>query len=547
MTLLRRNRRRRWLQAWVAGLLVAPGVLLVAGRGGAAPELGNYNGTVSATALHLQAGSSAFPNFVTGAVDNHYPLAAARLDSSPNAEAFSSPLDTGPLGQTIAGAGSQNQPQYADVRCPPQCDDKPVTVGGQPGPFSSSQATDHKALAVGQAGGVSLGGGAPAPPAPPPKNDTGTPLPANATAAPPAAPPAPSADPRPTLPTMDSGRAAALRTALLAWRARFLTADDARRYPMPVAGAPDGVGGDTARSEARLDGSALVLDGTSSVGQAVLGGGALVLRDVNVHVTVTNDGTPKKTVAVNVGSAEVGGTPVTIGADGVSVNGQAVPGLGGAGPQASAALNQALGAAGVEVRSLAPAERATDHQLTLDAVGVLVRFAPASPAPGVPAQFTTMALGEVFADSLAVPGEAGGGLSDGLGDIGVGGGGASGSVTSPSDTGTTAGPSDGSGALGTASGAGPAFASGANSLGGGSSSGSALGSGSSGSAPGSGSALAGSRSPSAGRSSRLASPAASRRVLGHDKPTKLLLLYLLWQSLVIGTVASLYLWRKAAA
>ena len=40
------------------------------------------------------------------------------------------------------------------------------------------------------------------------------------------------------------------------------------------------------------------------------------------------------------------------------------------------------------------------------------------------------------------------------------------------------------------------------------------------------------------------SPAGSLRP---DKPTKLLLLYLLWQSLVIGTVASLYLWRKAAA
>ena len=36
-------------------------------------------------------------------------------------------------------------------------------------------------------------------------------------------------------------------------------------------------------------------------------------------------------------------------------------------------------------------------------------------------------------------------------------------------------------------------------------------------------------------------------LVAHDKPTKLLLLYLLWQSLVIGTVASLYLWRKAAA
>ena len=522
------DRRRRWLQAGVAALLVAPGVFLLAGRGGAAQELGNYNGTVNATAVHLQAGSTAFPNFATGAVDNHYPLAVARLDSSPNAEAYSSPLDTGPLGQTIAGAGSQNQPQYADVRCPPQCDDKPVTVGAPPGPFSSSQAADHKAVASGQSGGTSSGGGGGAPglPAPPPKSTS----------------------------LLDAGRAATLRTALLAWRAQYLTTDDALRYPMPAAGAPDGVSGDTARSEARLDGATLVIDGTSAVGRLVLGGGALVLNDVSVHVTVTNDGSPKKTVAVNVGSAEVGGTPVTIGADGVSVNGQAVPGLAEVGPQASAALNQALGKAGLEVRSLAPAQQATDHQLTLDAAGVVIRFAPASPAPGVPAQFTAMAVGEVFADSLAVPGEAGGSLDDGLGGVGGGGDLGSGGVTPPSES--SSGPADQSGAAGTAAPPAPSFASDVNSAAGGSSSGLSGSSGSvsgggsalgAGSAPGAGSALGSGGAPSAGRTSRLASPAAARRTIGHDKPTKLLLLYLLWQSLMIGTVASLYLWRKAGA
>ncbi|MDQ1517238.1 MAG: hypothetical protein QOE80_3068 [Actinomycetota bacterium] len=532
--------RRRRVQAGLAALLVAPTVLVFAGRGGAAAELGNYNGTVSATAVHAQAGSSAFPNFATGAVDNHYPLAAARLDSSPNAQAYSSPLDTGPLGQTVAASGQQNQPQYADTRCPPQCDDKPVTIGGQPGPFASSQTTDHKAIATAQSGGVALGGGAPAPPggggAPalpsfPPK--TADPAPIGA--------PGESSTPMLSFPALDAGRVAALRAALVDWRARFLTADDARRYAMPAADTPDGIAGDTARSESRLDGSTLVLDGTSSVGRLVLGGGALVLQNVNVRANVTNDGTPKKTVTVNVGAAEVGGTPVTIGADGVSVNGQVVPGLAGAGAQASAALNQALGQAGVEVRSLAPSLQQTDHQLTLDAVGVLIRLAPASPAPGVPAQFTALAVGEVFADSLAVPGDAGGELDDGLpGDIG----GDTGSLPSPpSDAGATAGPADLSRGPGAVAAAGPAFASDAGSFGTGSSGPSgASGLGASGSALGSGGS-----STSAGRSSRLASPAASRRLVGRHKPTSLLLLYLIWQSLVIGTVASLYLWRRAAA
>jgi hypothetical protein len=543
-------RRRRAVQAGVAALLVAPTVLLVAaGRSRADSPLGNYNGTVSSTAVHLQAGSSAFPNFATGAIDNHYPLATVHLDSSPTAEAFSSPLDTGPLGQTAAGAGHQNQPQYADVRCPSQCD-KPVTVGSEPGPFSSSVASDTKAVATAQAGGAAAGGGAPAPPAPaPPKADAPV---AGAAPAPDSSPAASPVDPETLL---DTGRAATLRAALSAWRARYLTADDARRYPMPAADTPDGVAGDTARSESRLDGSTLVLDGMSAVGRVALGGGAVMLRDVSVHVTVTNDGTPKKTVSVDVASALVGGTPVTIGADGVSVNGQAVPGIGAAGGPASAALNQALGQAGIEIRSLAPSQQLTDHQLTLDAVGVLVRLAPKSPAPGVPAQFTAMAVGEVFADSLAVPGE-GDELDNGLpgGDVG---GGETGTVpaTTPaaSDAGTTAAPETASAYADSTAGGQPVTSdlgssgSGSSSSSGSSAFGSSGSAGSSSGALGSGGTSAPSSPSAAPGSGQLAAPAVARRLLRPDKPTKLLLLYLLWQSLVIGTVASLYLWRKAAA
>jgi hypothetical protein len=535
----------------IATLVLAPGVLLVAAtRGNAAQGLGNYNGTVSGTALHVQAGSAAFPNFASGAVDNKYPLAAARLDSSPFANALASPLDTGPLGQTVAASGQQNQPQYADVRCPPQCDDKPVVVGSAPGPFASSHAADQKAVAEAKAGGVSSGGGAPAPPpgggtpapAPPPGANAAVPDPTATGGAqgPIRASGATGGAQEPGL-ALDATRRAALRTALLAWRAQFLTADDALRYPMPAADTPDGVSGDTARSEARLDGSTLLLDGTSSVGELVLGGGALVLRDVNVKVSVTNDGTPKKTVAITIGSALVGGTPVTIGADGVSVNGQAVPGIAEAAAQANAALNQALGKAGIEVRSLAPSEQLTDHQVTLDAVGVLIRLAPASPAPGVPANFTAMAVGEVFADSLAVPGEANGELDDGLPDVGPD----TGSLSPPSTETGAAGPSDLSSAAGGETGL---TSGGSGGLTSGASGGASFASGSSGSTSGSSGAALGSNgasttAPSAG----LAAPASARRLVGHEKPTKLLLLYLLWQSLVIGTVASLYLWRKAAA
>ena len=89
-----------------------------------------------------------------------------------------------------------------------------------------------------------------------------------------------------------------------------------------------------------------------------------------------------------------------------------------------------------------------------------------------------MAVGEVFVDSLAVPGAAGGELDDGLpGDVGGG----TGAVTpSPAETGTTAASPDLSTAAGSVAGAGPAFASDVNPIGSGTSfgsSGSALGSG----------------------------------------------------------------------
>lgn len=492
--------KRACRPAVIIALLLAP--LVPPGRGEASPDLAVYNGTVSATAVHVQAGSNAFPNFASGIVDNRYPLAAAHQDSSPFSLAYSSPLDTGATGQTAAGTAQQRQPQYAEVRCPPQCDDQSVLVGSEPGPCASSQATEQKVTAGARAAGVSRG------------RSSGALV-------------------------LDPDRAAALRTALSAWRDRFLTIDDALRHPIPTADTPDGFEGDAARSESRLDGSALVLTGDSAVGWVSLGSGAIMLRDVSVHVVVTNDGTPKKDVAIRIGAAEVGGTPVTIGPDGVSVKGQVLPGLAGNAEQATAALNQALGQAGVEVRSLAPAEQTADHQLTLDAVGVLIRLAPPSPAPGTPAQFTTLAVGEVFTDSLAVPGTAGGELDDGLPDA-LGGT----AATEPFPPTDTVGATDRPGSFAD-QGTGTTLTADA-------------------SIPGPATSI--SRRPASDSASPVTSeplpvpaqanraPAPNRlgaasqavRLGAREKPTALLLLYFLWQSLILGTVASLWLWRKGA-
>jgi hypothetical protein len=485
----------------------------------AAPGLDVYNGTVSATAVHGQAGSSAFPNFASGAIDNRYPLAHVRLDSSPTIQVTASPLDTGPLGQTVAAGGQKEQPQYAEVRCPPQCDNKPVTVGGEPGPFASAQAADGHGSSTARAGGGPLGGGgggAPAPPGPPaPPKSSGLGVPA-APADPVAAGPAPAPA------TVDP-----LRAALAAWRARYLTANDARLYPMPAEGAPDAVEGDAAHSEGTVKDGVLTLVGESWAKNISLGGGQIAIHGLHVRASVKNDGNPGKDIVIEVGSAEVGGVPVTIGPQGVSVKGQSVPGIGEGAAQANAALNQALAQSGAEMHAVAPKITTSDHQLTLNVVGLMVRFAPASPAPGVPAQFTSFALGEVFADSLAVPGTgANGGLSDGGVSPGLGN-----SVTGGTAADTAASSS--------ADSFGSADTSGTGALAG---DGSAFTSGSSGgfqSSSGGGTSTA-----TGGFSSGRQAALTPARLVSRHKPTELLLLYLIWQVLVLGTAASLWLWRK---
>lgn len=482
----------------VTALLLAS-LVLPPGRGRASPELAAYNGTVSATAIHMQAGTSAFPNFATGAVDNRYPLAVAHQDGSPFSLAYATPLDTGPAGQTATGTAQQRQPHYAEMRCPPQCGDQPAVVGSEPAPFAASQASETKAAATARAAGR-RGWSA-------------------------------------VVPVLDPGRTTALRNALSTWRNRFLTVDDARRRPMPAAGTPDGFGGDTADSETRLDGGVLVLTGDSAVAWIRFGDGAVTLHDVHVRVAVTNDGTPKKAVTVRIGAAEVGGIPVTIGPDGVSVKGQAVPGLAGNAEGASAALNEALRQAGIEMRAMAPIEQTSEHQLTLDAVGVVVRVAPPSPAPGTPAQFTTLAVGQVFADALAIPGSAGDNLGDDLPDVAD-----SIAATEPTPASRAAGGTEVTGSITDVGGTtlrvdvatpGPDTATSHRTA---SDTGDSVTS----------QPLAPRAPAQAPAGSTMDAAPSATRLDGSDKPIELLLLYFLWQSLMIGTVASLWLWRRGA-
>lgn len=57
-----------------------------------------------ADGVHNIAGTSAFPNFDNGAINNHYPLAQVQQDSSPSSTGIATYVDSGPLAAT---AGSQ--------------------------------------------------------------------------------------------------------------------------------------------------------------------------------------------------------------------------------------------------------------------------------------------------------------------------------------------------------------------------------------------------------------------------------------------------------
>lgn len=166
---------------------------------------------------------------------------------------------------------------------------------------------------------------------------------------------------------------------------------------------------------------------------------------------------------------------------------------------------------------------------TVTATGVHIVFTqPVSPS-GVPAQYAEHIIGEVFLDSLATP----------AAPLPSGGLGFSSSSLSSS-------PSSSSSCLGSsrsgssASGSGLAASGGGSSAGGSSSlvsgSGSGVGSGS----PAS-SALGASSQPSAGTTGN-SLPASFAHAL--HKPLWLLLTYLVWQALVIGTGWSLWHWRR---
>ena len=472
-----RGLRGALIAALVSGvaLAAAAGLGLGVRTVRAGVSLGVANGTVNAGADHVSVGTGLFPNFKSGAIDSWIPLAHAHVDNSPFAEGTASPLDTGPVGQTAAGAASKPQPQYAEARYP-KADTTADTVGSPGGPYAHASAVQGSGSAT-----ATMAGGAPAPGG----QSTGR-----------------------------DAQLAALDAALTAWRARFLTPAAALLHPAvhPDAGEPDGVAGGTATNSVSIDPSTGLVDGGDArVATASFGGGSVLIRGLHVSVAVTNGGTPHQTSSIDLGQVSVGGMPVTVGSGGVSLsNGAMVPvdQL----QQASDQLNTALAKGGLSLHAVAPLVTGSNNQVTVVASGLRVDVQQPPTAPGVPQQTVEHTVGEVFADSLAVPAAPAPELLPLLPlppAAPVTGGG--------TQLATSTGGGEGGGAAAAASSAG-----------------------------GGGTAYPSSPAPGTGRGSGArTAPSLVTTGVVRQKPLWLLLLYFMWQALILGTAVSLWWWRAA--
>jgi hypothetical protein len=369
-----------------------------ANASGPGSQFSVINGTANAASDHVIVGSTAFPNYVTGAVDNYYSMAHTHVDNSPFAEGTASPLDTGPVGQTAA-AGNFQQPQYADARWPGDDKSGKATYGSQGQPYAVAGASEYNAtaqasLASNGLSGPSAPGGSNAPIAlpkgfdgklrqalagwkakwqghviPKPAVPVPVPIPTPSGKVPtPTAPITTPVIPGVTTPTAPIGGAntpappvtvplppvprTAARDTTTTTSSRSLASSSSSGSTLASG---DGESALESSTSSVLDTktNALVTSGESRLGRVSLGGGQIVIEGIHVSATITNDGkgAPSYKVAVSVASATIGGVPVTIDQDGVHLAGQT---QGVPYKQASDALNGALKQAGIQLFLVGP-------------------------------------------------------------------------------------------------------------------------------------------------------------------------------------------------
>jgi hypothetical protein len=300
-------------------------------------------------------------------------------------------------------------------------------------------------------------------------------------------------------------RRMAFDSAMSAWRAKYMSPASAAQHPASASdpAAPAETDGDWSTSSVSLDATkGLVSMGDARVQRASFGGGQLVLHNVHTAVTITNSGTPHADIVTTVAEASVGGVPVSIGKDGVVVQTPVVT-LDKV-QEASATLNGILAGAWLQVSALAPQVVTSATQETVTATAVSVVF----DQPGPPENKVIYNLGNVFVDNLAVPSKA----VPSIDSSSLLGGVTSDSTLTPPTTTSDSGASTTS-------------------------------------------TLPEALSPPAGLTPPTTAPPPQKKkpldlapaaAPSTPKPAWLLAAYLLWQALIIGTLASLWWWRSSS-
>jgi hypothetical protein len=356
-------------------------------------SIGSYVSYGFGTGVHTIAGTSAFPNFDKGAVNNHYPLAQVEQDASPASAARATFSDSGPAAATVGSQYNQScsagNPPPPPSACPNPNNGVPYansnypggpasahvdSCGGQancPAAYADSSAAELQAIASGYYGG---GGAQPF-----------------------------------------SGASSQSQTVVTS----------------------NGVLTVTTHSE--VDNFSA---GTVKISKVV----------VDTIATATNSSATADAHVV-VGTITVNGQPVTLGDNGLTVPGTTAPcpsspptpagplpggapvpsppvagGSGGSGgvlpspstptlPGASSSCVPSADVTYVQVFAVAPQKSVNGTHGVAQASGLHVLVTHPTPGAGVPQQSTEYVLGEGFADAQTGSGGAGGGF----GDFGLGG------------------------------------------------------------------------------------------------------------------------------
>ena len=351
--------RRRLLV--FGALLLAPAVALVPAVALAdiPSNVATYESHVYGTGVHVIGYTDAYPNWSTGAVDNHYPLAKGRQDGSPLSDAVATYSDVGPAAMTVAACTNSD---------PSQC---PQNAG-------AIYATAH------YPGGPATG-----------HVDSCT----TSAAAKQQANPCPNGSPSSYADTA----AGELSAAASGYYAGGGT--------QPFSGAAA-----DSRTTVKADGS-LVVTSHSSVHNASFG--PVNISKVDVLVVATSAaGAATATATVTVGSVTVNGQPVNVTDSGTTfTQQQVVPCPGGAvpapvptlpaglptgAPQANGNCVPQVQTETIKVFTVAPQKKVDGNHATVSASGLHVQVTQPS-AGGAPSQRVEYVLGEGYADAVLTP------------------------------------------------------------------------------------------------------------------------------------------------